>query len=53
MRQTGFPPPVIETSADNVALRRTAEAVGFVAERDYVHRLPNGTRTPAVRYVLP
>jgi RimJ/RimL family protein N-acetyltransferase len=52
MQQVGFPAPVIETAVSNVAMRRTAEAVGFVVGREYVHRLPNGSRVPAVRYVL-
>ena len=52
MQACGFPPPMIETAETNVAMRRTAESVGFVAVRGYVHRLPNGTRAPAVRYVL-
>jgi RimJ/RimL family protein N-acetyltransferase len=42
----------IETAKDNAAMRRIAETLGFIAQDHYVHVLPNGVQTPAVRYVL-
>jgi hypothetical protein len=41
---------VIEMPVDHAAMRRVAEQVGCRLIDEYVHRLPNGRRVPAVRY---
>jgi RimJ/RimL family protein N-acetyltransferase len=41
---------VIETDEDNIAMRRSAEAVGATLAQRYTHELPNGRRVAAVRY---
>ena len=39
-----------ETSVDNVAMRRSLERVGFVAEAEVVHHFRTGESMPALRY---